>query len=207
MIAVIDYGAGNLRNVCKALDRAGANLTLTADPREIERADKVVLPGVGAFADCMMGLQQRDLIEPCLEAAHSGRPFLGICVGMQLLFDVGEEMGEWPGLGLIPGRIGRFDFAGVEGAARLPIPHIGWNHVLLDQPEHPLVAGVSPTGYAYFVHSYHARGLPAANIVASTEYGYSFPAVVARNNVFGIQFHPEKSQAVGLQMLRNFVTL
>ena len=207
MIAVIDYGAGNLRNVCKALDRVGANLTLTADPREIERADKVVLPGVGAFADCMMGLQQRDLIEPCLEAAHSGRPFLGICVGMQLLFDVGEEMGEWPGLGLIPGRVGRFDFAEVEGAARLPIPHIGWNHVLLDQPEHPLVAGVSPTGYAYFVHSYHARGLPAANIVASTEYGYSFPAVVARNNVFGIQFHPEKSPAVGLQMLRNFVTL
>lgn len=207
MIAVIDYGAGNLRNVCKALDRVGANLTLTADPREIERADKVVLPGVGAFADCMMGLQQRDLIEPCLEAAHSGRPFLGICVGMQLLFDVGEEMGEWPGLGLIPGRVGRFDFAGVDGAARLPIPHIGWNHVVLDQPEHPLVAGVSPTGYAYFVHSYHARGLPAANVIASTDYGYAFPAVVARNNVFGIQFHPEKSQAVGLQMLRNFVTL
>ncbi len=207
MIAVIDYGAGNLRNVCKALDRVGASLTLTADPREIERADKVVLPGVGAFADCMMGLQQRDLIEPCLEAAHSGRPFLGICVGMQLLFDVGEEMGEWPGLGLIPGRVGRFDFAGVEGAARLPIPHIGWNHVVLDQPEHPLVAGVSPTGYAYFVHSYHARGLPAANVIASTDYGYAFPAVVARNNVFGIQFHPEKSQAVGLQMLRNFVTL
>lgn len=207
MIAVIDYGAGNLRNVCKALDRVGANLTLTADPREIERADKVVLPGVGAFADCMMGLQQRDLIEPCLEAAHSGRPFLGICVGMQLLFDVGEEMGEWPGLGLIHGRVGRFDFAGVEGAARLPIPHIGWNHVVLDQPEHPLVAGVSPTGYAYFVHSYHARGLPAANVIASTDYGYAFPAVVARNNVFGIQFHPEKSQAVGLQMLRNFVTL
>jgi glutamine amidotransferase len=207
MIAVIDYGAGNLRNVCKALDRVGANLTLTADPREIERADKVVLPGVGAFADCMMGLQQRDLIEPCLEAAHSGRPFLGICVGMQLLFDVGEEMGEWPGLGLIPGRVGRFDFAGVAGAARLPIPHIGWNQVLLDQPDHPLVADVAADGYAYFVHSFHARGLPAGNIVASTEYGYAFPAVVARGNVFGIQFHPEKSQAVGLQMLRNFVTL
>ncbi|MEO6060797.1 MAG: imidazole glycerol phosphate synthase subunit HisH [Thermoflexales bacterium] len=207
MIAVIDYGAGNLRNVCKALDRVGANLTLTADPREIERADKVVLPGVGAFADCMMGLQQRNLIEPCLEAAHSGRPFLGICVGMQLLFDVGEEMGEWPGLGLIPGRVGRFDFTKIAGETRLPIPHIGWNHVLLDQPDHPLVAGVSPTGYAYFVHSYHARGMPPANVVASTEYGYAFPAVVARNNVFGIQFHPEKSQAVGLQMLRNFVTL
>lgn len=207
MIAVIDYGAGNLRNVCKALDRVGANPTLTADPREIKRADKVVLPGVGAFADCMMGLRQRDLIEPTLEAAHSGRPFLGICVGMQLLFDIGEEMGEWPGLGLIPGRVGRFDFSGIEGAARLPVPHIGWNHVLLDQPEHPLVAGVSATGYAYFVHSYHARGLPAASVVASAEYGYAFPAVVARGNVFGIQFHPEKSQAVGLQMLRNFVTL
>jgi glutamine amidotransferase len=207
MIAVIDYGAGNLRNVCKALDRVGADLTLTADPREIERADKVVLPGVGAFADCMMGLQQRDLVEPCLEAAHSGRPFLGICVGMQLLFDIGEEMGEWPGLGLIPGRVGRFDFAGLEGGNRLQIPHIGWNQIQLDQPDNPLVAGVTPHGYAYFVHSFHARGLPAENIVASAEYGYAFPAVVARRNVFGIQFHPEKSQAVGLQMLRNFVTL
>ena len=207
MIAVIDYGAGNLRNVCKALDRVGADLTLTADPREIERADKVVLPGVGAFADCMMGLQQRDLIEPCLEAAHSGRPFLGICVGMQLLFDVGEEMGEWPGLGLIPGRVGRFDFSQVKGGDRLPIPHIGWNQVILDQPGHPLVAGVAPGGYAYFVHSFHARGTPAEDVVASTEYGYPFPAVVARGNVFGIQFHPEKSQTVGLQMLRNFVTL
>lgn len=204
MIAVIDYGAGNLRNVCKALEHIGAAITLTADARVIDRADKVVLPGVGAFADCLMGLQQRKLIEPCLAAARSGRPFLGICVGMQLLFEAGEEMGEWPGLGLIPGRIVRFDAR--LATQRLPVPHIGWNRVRLAQPSHPIFAGIANGSYAYFAHSYHAAPDDAADVIATADYGYDFPAVVARGNVWGIQFHPEKSQAVGLAMLRNFAT-
>ncbi len=234
MIAVIDYGAGNLRNVCKSLEHVGAKILLTDKPSEIERADKVVLPGVGAFADCFQGLQKRDLLEPLMDFAHSGRPFLGICVGMQLLFEAGLEMGEWPGLGLIPGRVVKFKWAdearvatGVEREAwsvnsslhaprstphsppfapsRLPVPHIGWNQIQSVQPAHPIMQDIQQDGYAYFVHSYHAEPLQDAHVVATVNYGYDFPAVVARDNVWGIQFHPEKSQDVGLQMLRNFI--
>jgi glutamine amidotransferase len=257
MIAVIDYGAGNLRNVCKSLAFVGGDIVLTDKPAEIERADKVVLPGVGAFADCWQGLQKRDLVETMLDFAHSGRPFLGICVGMQLLFDAGEEMGVWPGLGLIPGRVVRFAFEGLNvGETQLPnlqtskpsnlptsqppnlptsqppnlptsqppnlptsqppnlqtsqpsnlkIPHIGWNQVQGCQRCHPILKDVTPNGYAYFVHSYHAQLSDSRYIVTTTHYGYDFPSVVAKDNVWGIQFHPEKSQDVGLQMLRNFV--
>ncbi len=235
MIAVIDYGAGNLRNVCKSLEHVGADILLTDKPSEIERADKVVLPGVGAFADCFHGLQKRDLLEPLLDFAHGGRPFLGICVGMQLLFDAGLEMGEWPGLGLIPGRVVKFKWADEEretvaadrgawsverGAGvvrstlhalrstphpRLPVPHIGWNQIQGVQAAHPIMQNIQPDGYAYFVHSFHAEPAQAGHVVATTHYGYDFPAVVARDNVWGIQFHPEKSQDVGLQMLRNFI--
>ena len=202
MIAVIDYGAGNLRNVCKSLAFVGGDIVLTDQPDEIERADKVVLPGVGAFADCFHGLQTRDLIEPLMDFAHSGRPFLGICVGMQLLFDAGHEMGEWPGLGLIPGKVVKFDFG-----KKLKIPHIGWNQVTGCQPCHPVLNNVTKDGYAYFVHSYHAQVPDSRHIIAITNYGYDFPSVVANDNVWGIQFHPEKSQDVGLQMLKNFVAL
>lgn len=248
MIAVIDYGAGNLRNVCKALEHVGADILLTDQPSQIERADKVVLPGVGAFADCLQGLQKRDLLEPLMDFAHRGRPFLGICVGMQLLFEVGKEMGEWPGLGLIPGQIIKFKWAksqptpisvaggiatpktmsalsalnvaanigtGASPASTmdaidtisLPIPHIGWNQVEQHQPSHPILKDVQPGGYAYFVHSFHAEMTHAADVIATAHYGYDFPAVVAHNNVWGIQFHPEKSQDVGLQMLRNFMDI
>jgi len=221
MIAVIDYGAGNLRNVCKALEHVGADLTLTDEPRALERADKLVLPGVGAFADCQHGLKARGLFEPLRALAAAGKPLLGICVGMQLLFDVGEEMGEWEGLGLIPGRVVRFRFgqagratssAGppADPASSLPysplkVPHIGWNQLWLKQPGHTLLAGLGDGGYAYFVHSYHPRPEDPAHVLATTDYGYEFPSVVARGNVWGIQFHPEKSQDVGLRMLRNFV--
>jgi len=225
MIAVIDYGAGNLRNVCKALDFIGADIMLTDQPAEIERADKVVLPGVGAFADCMQGLQKRDLLEPLMDFAHSGRPFLGICVGMQLLFDVGEEMGEWPGLGLIPGRVVKFKFASTSVPATshqpppassqppaatshpLKIPHIGWNQVEAQRADHPILRDVTPDGYAYFVHSFHAKTAEPSYTITTTHYGYDFPSVVAKDNVWGIQFHPEKSQDVGLQMLKNFIDL
>ena len=212
MIAVIDYGAGNLRNVCKALEYIGADIRLTDQPVEIERADKVVLPGVGAFADCMQGLQKRDLLEPLMDFAHSGRPFLGICVGMQLLFDVGEEMGEWPGLGLIPGRVVKFKFdappaaSGQQPTAALKVPHIGWNQVESQNADHPILRDVQPDGYAYFVHSFHAQTAAPEYTVTTTNYGYDFPSVVAKDNVWGIQFHPEKSQDVGLQMLKNFTT-
>ncbi|NJM50836.1 MAG: imidazole glycerol phosphate synthase subunit HisH [Sphingomonadales bacterium] len=219
MIAVIDYGAGNLRNVCKSLAFVGGDILLTDKPAEIERADKVVLPGVGAFADCWQSLQKRDLVEQLLDFAHSGRPFLGICVGMQLLFDAGEEMGDWPGLGLIPGRVVKFAFESLKvkttqpsnlptfQPSNLKIPHIGWNQVQGCQLCHPVLNQVTPNGYAYFVHSYHAQLSDSRYIVTTTNYGYDFPSVVAKDNVWGIQFHPEKSQDVGLQMLKNFVEI
>jgi glutamine amidotransferase len=207
MIAVIDYGAGNLRNVCKALEHVGADITLTDDLSVIERADKVVVPGVGAFADCQHGLKSRGLFQPVRDIAARGTPVLGICVGMQLLFDMGEEMGEWEGLGLIPGRVVKFDFTQHSTLSPHPlkVPHIGWNQLTLRQPGHPLLRDVPEGGYAYFVHSYHPAGVDPAHVLATTDYGYDFPSVVARDNVWGIQFHPEKSQDVGLQMLRNFV--
>jgi glutamine amidotransferase len=216
MVVVIDYGAGNLRNVCKALEHVGTDPMLTSDAHDLERADKIVLPGVGAFADCLHGLQSRNLYEPLRDIALSGKPLLGICVGMQLLFDVGEEMGEWRGLGLIGGHVVRFKFD--EGWAKnneessssavhhssLKIPHIGWNQIEPKQA-HPLLRDVLPGSFAYFVHSYHPVVDDPAYVVATTHYGYDFASVVAKLNVWGIQFHPEKSQDVGLQMLRNFV--
>jgi glutamine amidotransferase len=202
-IAVIDHGAGNLRNVCKALEHVGAQLTLTDDPRAIGRADKVVLPGVGAFADCQRGLKSRHLFEPLRDIARAGKPLLGICVGMQLLFEVGEEMGEWEGLGLIGGRVVRFHGPDFDGPRALKVPHIGWNRLSLRQA-HVLTDGVPDGGHAYFVHSFRPEGVDPAHVLATTNYGGDFASVVARNNVWGIQFHPEKSQDVGLRMLRNF---
>ena len=202
MIVVIDYGAGNLRNVCKALEHVGTQPVLSSDVHEIERADKVVLPGVGAFADCLHGLQSRGLFEPLRQIALGGKPLLGICVGMQLLFDVGEEMGEWPGLGLIAGKVVRFQFNGE--ANHLKVPHIGWNQIEPHQ-SHPLLNSVPARSYAYFVHSFHPVASRSSDVIATTQYGYDFASVVAKDNVWGIQFHPEKSQDVGLQMLKNFV--
>lgn len=205
MVTVVDYGAGNLRNVCKALEHVGAQVRLTSDPRELAQAGKVVLPGVGAFADCLHGLQSRGLFEPLRDLALAGTPLLGICVGMQLLMSVGEEMGEWPGLDLIPGRVVRFQFADAPpGPQRLKVPHIGWNQIAPRQ-DHPLLAGVRAGSYAYFVHSFHPLVADPAHVVAVTDYGYEFPSVIARGNVWGIQFHPEKSQDTGLTMLKNFV--
>jgi glutamine amidotransferase len=204
-IAVIDYGSGNLRNVCKALEHVGGDIVLSDQREVIGRADKIVLPGVGAFADCRQGLIDRGLFDSAREWARSGRPFLGICVGMQLLFDIGEEMGRWPGLGVVPGRVVRFEFETLPGCSALKIPHIGWNRVRPCQPAHPLLQGVQTDGYAYFVHSFHAHDTDPRHVIAMTDYGYDFPSVVAKDNIWGIQFHPEKSQDVGLQMLKNFV--
>lgn len=205
MIALVDYGAGNLRNVYKALEHVGADVFLTDKPEQLAAADKIVLPGVGAFADCRQGLVERGLFEPLRALAQAGKPLLGICVGMQLLFEVGEEMGEWEGLGLLPGRVVRFAGAPFEGAGALKVPHIGWNQIHSSRPDHPFVRGLGAGSYAYFVHSYHARTPADDCVIATTDYGYDFPAIVAKDNVWGVQFHPEKSQDTGLQLLKNFV--
>lgn len=196
-VVLVDYGAGNIRNVEKALEAVGVSTERTSDPATVAAADVVVMPGVGAFGDMMGALRQRGLVEPIQAAAREGKPLLGICVGLQVLFEVGEEMGEHEGLGIFPGRVRRFE---VEG---LKVPHIGWNEVQPTVP-HPLFEGMGAAEYAYFVHSYHAVPEEAALVMATTEYGYAFPSVCGRGNVLGIQFHPEKSQRVGLTMLRNF---
>jgi imidazole glycerol-phosphate synthase subunit HisH len=200
MIALIDYGIGNLRSVQKALQAVGADVQLTEDPAVILAADKVVLPGVGAFGDGMRGLQSRGLDTIVLQIARRGTPLLGICVGMQLLFEVGEELGEFPGLGLLPGRVKRFPETGLK------IPQTGWNQIEPAAGWHPLLAGLPTGSYAYFNHSFYCDASPA-DTIGWTEYGLRYASVVARGNILGAQFHPEKSQSVGLRILRNFVEM
>ena len=198
MIALIDYGAGNVRSVHKALTAVGADVTVMQDPAVVLAADKVVLPGVGAFGDCMASLARLELIAPIHAVVAAGVPFLGICVGMQVLFDVGEEMGEHAGLGLLPGRVVKFQ---IDPA--LKVPHTGWNQVEPVQ-ETALLADLPDGAWTYFNHSYYCRA-DAEHTLAVTDYGGPYPCVVGRENVYGIQFHPEKSQHVGLHILRNFV--
>jgi glutamine amidotransferase len=201
MIALIDYGIGNLRSVEKALAAAGAEVRLTEDPAVILKAEKVVLPGVGAFGDGINGLRHRKLVGVVCEVVQRGVPLLGICVGMQLLFDASEEMGEHTGLGLLPGRVKLFR---QDLSQHLKVPQTGWNELLQEQPT-PLLAGLAPGSYAYFNHSYYCAAANPGDILASTEYGMRYASVVGRGRLYGVQFHPEKSQAVGLQILRNFV--
>ena len=198
MIALIDYGAGNVRSVHKALTAVGAGVTVTQDPEVVLAADKVVMPGVGAFGDCMTSLTRLGLIKAIHEVVDAGVPFLGICVGMQVLFEVGEEMGEHAGLGLLPGRVVKFQ---IDPA--LKVPHTGWNQVEPVQAT-PLLADLPDGAWTYFNHSFYCRAQPE-HTLAITDYGGAFPSVVGRENVLGIQFHPEKSQHVGLHILRNFV--
>jgi glutamine amidotransferase len=199
MIAILDYGMGNLRSVQKALERVGATAVVTDDLAALDDAQGVVLPGVGAFGDAMTHLQARRFIEPVLRQVSRGTPLLGICLGMQLLFDESEEMGHHQGLGLLPGRVVRFP----EGD--LKVPHIGWNQLRVTDCE--LLAGIADGAYAYFVHSYYVVPGEPADVLATTEYGIAFASVVGRGTVFGAQFHPEKSQEVGLRLLENFTRL
>jgi imidazole glycerol-phosphate synthase subunit HisH len=204
MIALVDYGIGNLRSVEKALQAAGAQVCLTSDPEVILSAEKVVLPGVGAFGDGMAGLRERKLVEVIQALPNKGIPLLGICLGMQLLFEVGEEMGNYAGLGLIPGHVRHFPETGLK------IPQTGWNQVSfsrdsLHRQGIPLLEGLEDNCYAYFNHSFYCDPSAASIVLAWTEYGIEYASVVGREHLYGVQFHPEKSQSVGLQLLRNFV--
>ena len=197
MIALVDYGAGNVFSVFKALETVGAQVRLTTEPAVVRSADKVVLPGVGAFADCMSALRRTGLAAAIQESVNRGVPFLGICVGMQVLFDVGEELGHHAGLSLLPGRVVRF------AHKHLKVPHTGWNQ-LLPCRDSPLLQGLPVGAWAYFNHAYHCLA-HTAHVLTETDYGGSFISAVWHDSIHGIQFHPEKSQAVGLRILRNFV--
>ena len=200
MIAIVDYGIGNLRSVEKALQRVGAEAGVTADPGVLDAAHGIVLPGVGAFGDGMAHLRARRLVDPVLRQVERGKPLLGICLGMQLLFEESDEMGLHRGLGLLPGRVVRFP----EG--ELKVPHIGWNQLWRAKPgpEMALLEDIPHGAHAYFVHSYYAAPEEPGDVLARTDYGIEFAAVVGRGRIFGAQFHPEKSQDVGLRLLKNF---
>jgi len=207
MIVIIDYGIGNLRSVEKAFQHVGGDARLTADPAVVRAAHGVVVPGVGAFGACALGLRTGGFEALVLDAAQAGKPLLGICVGMQLLFDSSEEMGQHAGLGLLPGRVLRFPDGAVDAAGqRLKVPQIGWNQLWHDGSD-PLLAGVPSGSFAYFVHSYYCAPAEPSDVVATTDYGLDYASIVRRANLWGVQFHPEKSQAVGLQILRNFVAI
>lgn len=198
-ITIIDYGAGNIRSVQKAFEHLGARVHLSADPGEIVQAQKLVLPGVGAFGAGMAALRRQGLAEATASRVSQGIPILGICAGMQFLFESSDEMGVHAGLGLLPGRVTRFD----PGHQALKVPHMGWNQIE-HNCSHALMDGVSSGEYAFFVHSYFCIPAQPATIIASCDYGHRFCAVAGRENVFGIQFHPEKSQRTGLRLLDNF---
>lgn len=199
MLTIIDYGAGNLRNVAMAFRRLGVPATVTADPAEIARASALVLPGVGSFGDAMANLRSHRLDAPLAAALRDGVPFLGICVGMQVLFEVGEEMGEHRGLGVLPGRVRRF-------GPGVTIPHMGWNQIHQTLAT-PLWHGVPDGSYAYFVHSYFCDADDASVVAAHTDYGHAFVSAVVSDNIAAIQFHPEKSQDIGERILRNFARM
>jgi glutamine amidotransferase len=204
-VAVIDYGMGNLHSVLKSVETVSegrANVVLTSDPDVVRRADKVVFPGQGAMRDCMRELHAHGLAEAVLEATHT-KPFFGICVGAQLLFDRSEE-GDTPGLGLFAGQVKRFAADLMDGNSRLKVPHMGWNRVFHTQ-SHPLFAGIESGERFYFVHSYYFAPQDAELTLAESEYPGRFSCIVGRENVFATQFHTEKSHRAGLQMMKNFL--
>lgn len=206
MIAIIDYGMGNLRSVQKAFEKVGFQATVTADPRVVLEADKIVLPGVGAFADCMHNLEQGGFIEPILKVIADGRPFFGICLGLQLLFTESEEFGIHKGLNVIPGKVLRFPEGLEENGEALKVPHMGWNQLTLCG-ESPVFKGIDGGTNVYFVHSYFVKPDDERLIAATTSYGLEFCSAIRKDNVMATQFHPEKSQEKGLQMLKNFAEL
>jgi len=203
-VAIVDYGSGNLRSAEKAFERAAsgrgvrAEILVTRDPEEVRRADRIVLPGVGAFAACMKALNARGFDRLVCERARAGTPLLGVCVGLQLLFDESDEFGSTPGLGLLRGTVRRF-------GNELVVPQVGWNRIHQRQ-RHPLFEGIDDGSFCYFVHSFYCEPQDETVVAGETDYGGRYASVVAQGNICGVQFHPEKSQDVGLKMLRNFAT-
>jgi len=209
MITIVDYGMGNLRSVAKALEQVGARATVTSDPRDVERAGKIILPGVGAMPAAMRELAARRLVEPITVALAAGKPYLGICLGLQVLFERSEEGEGAEGLGILRGVVRRFSFNSqlTTHNSHLKIPHMGWNQVDKGRGECPLLKGIPEGSFFYFVHSYYADPLDRSLVALESEYGARFTAMIWRDNLFATQFHPEKSQALGLQLLRNFIAL
>ena len=206
MIAVVNSGSGNLRSVERALAHVGGRPVLTSDPEVVRRADRVVVPGQGAFADCMAAMARTGLGEAVREVVRAGRPYLGICLGLQILFDESEEHGPVRGLGLLPGRVVKFRFPAEPGRK---VPHIGWNQ-LAPGPgaaagREPLMRGIGEAAHVYFIHSYYVEPREPELVALTCDYGGQFCAAVRRGPLFACQFHPEKSQAVGLRLLENFV--
>ena len=201
MIKIVDYGMGNLRSVQKAFEKLGAQAVICDDPADLADASKLVLPGVGAFRDAIRALREQGLDRPVLDHIAADKPFLGICLGLQLLFDYSDEQGQWQGLKVIPGKVVRFD-----PEPNLKIPHMGWNR--LDVAGRPkLFEGIHIDAHFYFVHSYYVVPEDEAVVAARTEHGVCFVSAVSRGNLFATQFHPEKSQRVGLKLLHNFAAL
>jgi len=201
MITIIDYGMGNLRSVQKGFERVGHQAVVTDDPAQVAAADKVVLPGVGAFEDAMAELRQRGLVEPVLDAIRAGKPFLGICLGLQLLFEKSYEHGEHEGLGVLKGEVVRFELP-----AEYSVPHMGWNQLAIRRRS-PLLEGIDEGTYVYFVHSFYVVPRDESVLATTTDYPDPFCSMIWRDNLFASQFHPEKSQEHGLRMLANFAKL
>jgi len=207
-VTIVDYGMGNLRSVAKACEACGAQTSLATRPEQVAQAERLVLPGVGSFGDAMRALDRQGLVEPLRAYLDSGRPFLGICLGLHLLFESGDEGGGTEGLGLLKGRVVRFSEPAARGAQaeRLPIPHMGWNTVHFSQPDDPLLAGIDDGAYLYFLHSYYV--LPAdAVALTETPYPENFCSSISVGSIRATQFHPEKSQALGLRILRNYLQI
>jgi len=209
MIAVIDSGIANLRSVQKAFERVGADARIVEDANALAGAAGIVLPGVGAFADGIGKLLSHGFVEPLRRAIEQGTPVLGICLGLHFLFSESEEFGRHRGLDLLPGRVRRFDEAALvqpDPSVRLKVPHMGWNQVRIERPA-PILAGLPEDPFFYFVHSYYVEPADPAVTAGTTEYGIRFTSIIWQDNLFATQFHPEKSQATGLQLLRNFAAL
>jgi len=206
MIAIVDYGMGNLRSVQKGFEKIGAEALVTSDPRILLEADKVVLPGVGAFRDCMRNLEQGGFVEPLLKVIAGGRPFLGICVGMQLLFTDSIEFGHYNGLNVIHGHVLRFPDHMSFAGERLPVPQMGWNQLSFKKNP-PAFEGIKDGSNVYFVHSYYVKPDDDTVIATTTDYGIEFCSSVWKDNIVATQFHPEKSQDIGLRILKNFAEL
>jgi len=202
-IAIIAYGMGNLRSVQKAFEAVGAQARVVSEPKEVEQADRIVLPGVGAFQDAVRTMREKDMVGPVLHHIEKGKPFLGICLGLQMLMDVGYEDGEHRGLGVIPGKCVRFD---VDREMGLKVPHMGWNQLDVKRPS-PVLRDLPEGCSVYFVHSYHVVPEDESVIATTTDYGRPFVSSIWRDNLVATQFHPEKSQKVGLQILANFAKM